>query len=130
MATKCQHLVALTEDVSKRINDIKAWAKNERQPENVEMAKMTVLEELAKLASQRGLAAELKEVSDSAKDGLDETDIWRLGRAADAKNKASLSDTDDKAEYDLADNGARVNRDERSALDNLIGKIGLSGGEK
>jgi DNA primase len=41
-----------------------------------------------------------------------------------------LSDTDDKAEYDLADNGARVNRDERSALDNLIGKIGLSGGEK
>jgi DNA primase len=94
------------------------------------MAKMTVLEELAKLASQRGLAAELKEVSDSAKDGVDETDIWRLGRAADAKNKASLSDTDDKAEYDLADNGARVNRDERSALDNLIGKIGLSGGEK
>lgn len=101
-----------------------------RQPENVEMAKMTVLEELAKLASQRGLAAELQEVSDSAKDGVDETDIWRLGRAADAKNKASLSDTDDKAEYDLADNGARVNRDERSALDNLIGKIGLSGGEK
>ena len=94
------------------------------------MAKMTVLEELAKLASQRGLAAELKEVSDSAKDGVDETDIWRLGRAADAKNNASLSDTDDKAEYDLADNGARVNRDERSALDNLIGKIGLSGGEK
>jgi DNA primase len=101
-----------------------------RQPENVKMAKMTVLEELAKLASQRGLAAELQEVSESAKDGLDETDIWRLGRAADAKNKASLSDTDDKAEYDLADNGARVNRDERSALDHLIGKIGLSRNEK
>ena len=101
-----------------------------RHPENVEMAKMTVLEELAKLASLRGLAAELQEVSASAKDGVDETDIWRLGRAADAKSKASLSDTDDKAEYDLADNGARVNRDERSALDNLIVKIGLSGGEK
>ncbi len=101
-----------------------------RQPENVEMAKMTVLEELAKLESQRGLAAELQEVSEAAKDGLDETDIWRLGRAADAKYKASLSDTDDKAEYDLAENGARVKRDERSALDNLVRKITFSRDKK
>lgn len=101
-----------------------------RQPDNVEMAKMTVREELAKLASQRGLAAELKEVSDTAKDGVDETDIWRLGRAKEAKNQASLSDTDDKTEYDLADNGARVNRDERSALDNLVGKITFSKDKK
>ncbi len=100
------------------------------QPESVEMAKMTVLEELGKLASQRGLAAELQEVSDSAKDGLDETDIWRLGRAAEAKNKAVLSEANDKAEYDLAENGARVHRGERSALDALIGKIGLYGDKK
>lgn len=101
-----------------------------RQPEDVEMAKMTILEELAKLASQRGLAAELQEVSESAKDGVDETDLWRLGRAAEVKNKASLSDTDDKAEYDRADNGVRVKRDERSALDDLVGKITFSKDEK
>ncbi len=101
-----------------------------RQPENVAMAKMTILEELAKLASQRGLAAELQEVSESAKHGVDETDIWRLGRAVEARNKASLSDADDKAEYDLAENGARVKRDERSALDNLVQKISFSRDKK
>ena len=94
------------------------------------MAKMTILEELAKLASQRGLAAELQEVSEAAKDGVDETDLWRLGRAAEVKNKASLSDTDDKAEYDRADNGVRVKRDERGALDDLVGKITFSKDEK
>ena len=97
-----------------------------RHPGNIEMARMTVEEELAKLGSEQGLAAELSEATKDPQQALDDTSLWRLTRAAEAKNRASQPDQQDKVQYDLGDNGARINRDERSKLDALLEEISSS----
>ncbi len=97
-----------------------------RNPGNVELAQMTVAEELAKLDAYRGLTAEVAEAAEDLSGEADEAVTWRLSQAAEARNRAMRSQQEDTAEYDLGDNGARINRDERNALDDLLGKIKFS----
>ena len=97
-----------------------------RHPGNIEMARMTVEEELAKLGSEQGLAAELNEAIKDPQQAIDDTSLWRLTRAAEAKNRATQPDQQDKVQYDLANNGARINRDERNKLDALLEEISSS----
>ena len=94
-----------------------------RNPGDVEIARMTLAEELAKLASRRGLSAEIAEAAEELSGVADEAMTWRLGQAAQAHNKAERSEHEDKAEYDIGDNGARIKREERSALDALLDQI-------
>ena len=94
-----------------------------RQPGNTEMARMTMAEELAKLTCQRGLASEIAEAEEDLEGIADEAVTWRLGQAAEARNRALRSQQQDRTEYETGPNGARINRDERSALDALVGKI-------
>ena len=97
-----------------------------RRPDDTEMARMTVEEELAKLGSEQGLAAELNEAIKDPQQALDDTSLWRLTRANEARNRASQPDQQDKVQYDRADNGARINRDERSEFDALVQKISFT----
>ena len=97
-----------------------------RNPGNVDLAQMTVAEELAKLDAFRGLTAEVAEAAEDLSGEADEAVTWRLSQAAEARNRAMRSQQEDTAEYDLGDNGARINRDERNALDDLLGKIKFS----
>ena len=94
-----------------------------RRSGDIEMARLTLKEELGKLGAHRGLEAELQESSQIPEDGLDEWVLHRLGQAADAANRAQRADQDDQTQYDVADNGARISRDERNKLDDLIGAI-------
>jgi DNA primase len=94
-----------------------------RQPGNTEMARMTVAEELAKLTCQRGLISEIAEAEEDLEGLADEAVTWRLSQAAEARNRALRSQNEDRTEYDTGPNGARINRDERSALDALMDKI-------
>jgi DNA primase len=94
-----------------------------RNPGNVDIARMTLAEELAKLESRRGLSAEIAEAAEELSGVADEAMTWRLGQAAQAHNKAERSENEDKAEYDIGDNGARIKRDERSAFDALVDQI-------
>jgi DNA primase len=94
-----------------------------RNPGNAEMAAMTVAEELAKLSAMRGLSAEIAEAMEDLTGMADEGVTWRLGEAARAADQATRTGQEDKAEYDVGDNGARISRDERSALDALLGNI-------
>lgn len=88
-----------------------------------DMARLTLKEELEKLGAHRGLEAELQESSQITDDTLDEWVLHRLGQAAHAANQAQRADQDDQTQYDVADNGARISRDERNKLDDLIGGI-------
>ncbi len=97
-----------------------------KNPENVEMTVMTVQDELQKLAIQRGLAAELEEVSRWAEHDIDDTSVWRITRAVEAKNKVLAPSLEDKATYDTAENGARINRSEKDGWDELLSKISIS----
>lgn len=97
-----------------------------RHPGDEDMAAMTLSEELAKLKAQRGWLAEVSEASQDI-DGLaDEALTWRLGQAAEARNRATRSQQEDRAEYDLGENGARIKRDEKEQFNALLGKITFS----
>ncbi len=97
-----------------------------RHPGDAARARMTVAEELAKIAATRGLQAELADAAEDMQGVADEAMTWRLGQAAEARNRAVRSEHEDRAEYDLADNGARINRGEREEFDALLGKISFT----
>ncbi|MCX7560855.1 DNA primase [Sulfitobacter sp. F26204] len=94
-----------------------------RHPGDREMASLTVAEELAKLEAARGLDAEIAEAMEDLSGVADEGVTWRLSEAARAAELASRSGHEDTAEYDRGDNGADINKDERSRLDKLLGTI-------
>jgi len=94
-----------------------------RQPGNAQMAAMTVAEELAKLEAARGLSEEIAEAVEDIGETADEAVTWRLSEAARAADRAARAAQEDTAEYEVGDNGARISRDERSALDQLLGGI-------
>lgn len=97
-----------------------------RNPGDLEMALMTISEELAKLDAEQGLSAEVAEAAEDLVGLADESVTWRLGQAAQARNLAMRSEHEDKAEYDTAPNGARISRDEKSAFDALLNKLNVT----
>ncbi|HBS51110.1 MAG TPA: DNA primase [Rhodobacteraceae bacterium] len=97
-----------------------------RAPGNLDLARMTLAEELAKLESRRGLTAEVAEAEEDLTGAADEAVTWRLSQAAEMRNRAERSETEDKAEYDTGDNGARISRQERDAFASLLERISYS----
>ncbi len=95
-----------------------------RNPGNVEMTRLTVAEELAKLDAARGLNEEIAEAVEDLSGPADEGVTWRLSEAARAADMARRSAQEDSnGEFDVGDNGMTMDRDERSALDALLGTI-------
>jgi DNA primase len=94
-----------------------------RRPNDTDLARMCLTEEMAKLVSSRGAAREvadaMTEMLGEATEGTD----WRLVQAAKARHRASSSTDNDSADFDIAPNGARLDREERSALDKLLAAI-------
>ena len=64
----------------------------------------------------------MEDVTGIADEGL----TWRLRKAAESVDRAGRGDNEDRAEYDTGANGARMRRDERTALDNLLGSINFA----
>jgi len=83
-----------------------------RQPGNAEITAMTIAEELAKLEAARGLDAEIADAVEDLSGVADEGVTWRLSEAARAADRAQRSGQEDRAEYMIADNGARLDREE------------------
>ncbi|MDJ0860555.1 MAG: DNA primase [Dinoroseobacter sp.] len=94
-----------------------------------DLVHQTVSETFAKLSAQRGCDREISEALDEFASREDEGLTWRLAQAAEARNQAERSFQEDKTEYEVADNGARLSRDERGALDQLLKGITFSKGE-
>ena len=97
-----------------------------RHPGEADIARMTMAEELAKLDAQRGLQSEIIEAAEDITHIADETVTWRLGQAAEARNKAVRSQHEDKTEYETGENGARIKRDEKAQFDALMDQIKYS----
>ena len=94
-----------------------------RHLEDTDQALLCVAEELAKLDARRGAARELTEAMQDISHLVDEGLTWRLGQAAEARNRAEHGQGEDKTEYEVAPNGARIKREDRSAFENLLGRI-------
>jgi len=97
-----------------------------RRRGDAEAARMTIAEELAKLKAEFGWTAEVSEASEEIAGVADEAVTWRLGQAAETRNRAQRSQQEDKAEYEVGDNGARISRDERDAFEALLERIRYS----
>lgn len=89
---------------------------------------MCLAEELAKLSARRGAQRELEEALGRA-ETADENVLWRLGRAAEALSGVGRKEVVE-SEYEIGPNGAEIRRDERDALDALIGSIDFRGGRR
>lgn len=94
-----------------------------RRPGDIEMTEMTVAGELEKLFAERGLDAEISEAQEDLSGQADEGLTWRLSEAAKAAERARRSAREDRVEYEIGENGARISREERHALDALLQKI-------
>lgn len=93
------------------------------RPGDVEKAEMTLAEELAKIKALRGLDAEIAEAEEEMSELADEAVTFRLAQAAEERNRASRSQNEDRAVFDIADNGARINRDEKDAFQAIMSGI-------
>ncbi len=93
------------------------------KPGDVEKAQMTLAEELAKIKALRGLDAEIAEAAEELSDLADEALTYRLAQAAEERNRTSRSQNEDRAVFDIADNGARINRDEKDAFEAIMSGI-------
>ena len=95
-----------------------------RRPGDADVARMVLSEELAKLQAQRGLQAEIDEAVEDLHHMADEALTWRLSQAAEASHRALRSEQQERTEYETGANGARISRDERTAFDALLQRIG------
>lgn len=101
-----------------------------RNASDTEVAEMTLAEELAKLKARRGHAREIDDAVEDLSGVADESLTYRLQQAAEAMNSAGKIDEDDSAEYIKGQNGALMNKEERSAFDDLLKQIGQKGDQK
>ncbi|WP_407492835.1 DNA primase [Pseudooceanicola sp. MF1-13] len=101
-----------------------------RNPGDLDRARMTLAEELAKLRARRGLAEEIAEAEEELSGAADEAVTYRLSHAAEAANRAVQPVHKDRGDYEIGQNGARISRDEKGALDALLETIRFEKGRK
>ncbi|WP_099827612.1 DNA primase [Oceaniglobus indicus] len=94
-----------------------------RDREDSDIAALCVAEELGKLHAHRGARQEIEEAMRNAEIDGNEGMTWRLGQAAEARNRAERAQTEDRTEFEIGANGARINRGEQRAFDSLLEEI-------
>jgi DNA primase len=95
-----------------------------RNPGNIEMARMTVAEELAKLETIRGRDAEIAEAVEDLSGVADEGMTWRLSEAARAADAAQRTEGGATSDFVKAANGALLDTEQlkksRDAFENIV----------
>ena len=92
----------------------------------IEMGQQTLREELAKLNSERGLLIEVDEINNIPPEEWHERDFSRLGMANNAKQRTVSSVQEDTINYEQAQNGLNINREERLKLDEIRSGISFN----
>jgi len=99
-----------------------------RRAGEVEVARLCLAEEFAKLSARRGHAREIEDAVEDLSGVADEGVTWRLAQASAALDKAGRGNNEDRAEYAVGENGARMKKDEQSAFDQLLDQINFAKG--
>ena len=96
-----------------------------RRPGDLDLARMCLAEELAKLAARRGAEREISEAAEDIAEVADEGLTWRLRQAAEAVSRAIQSgEGGESADFVIGPNGALLRREERDAFARLLEEIG------
>ncbi len=101
-----------------------------RNAEDRTLALACVREELAKLAARRGATREIAEAVKDIEALADEGVTWRLGQAAEARNRADRSEQQDGTEFELAPNGLRLKKEDRDRARAVFDQIDYRKGPK
>ena len=101
-----------------------------RRQGDAEIARLCLAEEFAKLAARRGHIREIEDAVEDLNGVVDEGLTWRLAQASAAVDKAGRGDNEDKAEYAIGENGARMKKEEQSAFDQLLENIDFAKSRK
>ncbi len=101
-----------------------------RHPGDAELARLTIADALAKIEAERGLSAEVSEAVDVITGVSDETVTWRLQQAAEAQNRAIRSQQDDTTEYEVAENGVLLGKEQLEKSRALFESIDVTRGGK
>jgi len=102
-----------------------------RRPDNGDVARLCLAEELAKLNARRGHAHEIEEaMADMQSDLADERVTARLAQSVAAMNTAGRPQDDDKTEYETGPNGARIRKEDRDAFEDLLRSIDYEKGSR
>lgn len=80
-------------------------------------------EQLAKRSAMRGHLEELDDALADIHDTASEAVTWRLAQSAQARNAAGKANMEASTEFDVGDNGALMDKEERTAFDDLISAI-------
>jgi DNA primase len=99
-----------------------------RRGGDAEIARLCLAEEFAKLAARRGHAREIEDAVEDLGGVADEGLTWRLAQATKAVDQAGRGDNEDRAEYAIGANGARMKKEEKSAFAQLIEQISFAKG--
>ncbi|WP_373635606.1 DNA primase [Yoonia sp. SS1-5] len=99
-----------------------------RRASEPDVVRMCLAEEFAKLTARQGHAREIEDAVEDLGGVPDEGLTHRLRQAAALLDQAGRGDNEDKAEYELGANGARMKKDERNALDSLLEQINFGKG--
>lgn len=86
-------------------------------------ARACLAEEFAKLEGERGLRNEVAEVEADPDPEHGEQTKWRIAQAARARDDAVRALAEDSTEYVTGPNGAQLDKSERDALHQLLGRI-------
>ncbi|SFS04169.1 DNA primase [Yoonia litorea] len=101
-----------------------------RRVDDEEVARLCLAEEFAKLTARRGHRREIEDAVEDLSGVADEGLTWRLAQASAALNNAGRGKDEDKVDYAIGKNGARMKKDEQSAFDQLLDKIDFAKGAK
>ncbi|UWQ06839.1 DNA primase [Aliiroseovarius crassostreae] len=124
----CNRLGAACLEKLFALNHVKISA-GVRQPEDTEIAEATVMSALRRLEA---LPSVQSEVGDAARDldGVaDEGVTWRLAQAAEARNRATVNQTEDKTTFERAANGLLISREEKDVFDRMLAGLSLTKGK-
>lgn len=97
-------------------------------PADHEKAALCIAHEVDRLMRLRGAERDIEEGMRDLEGLADEGVTWRLSQAARARYGAGPSQEEDGADFELAPNGAHVDRDERDAFADLLGRINYGKG--
>ena len=86
--------------------------------------------EFDKIRTSRGRSMEIADAEQEITGVADEGLTWRLSQAAAAEERSRKIAGGDDAEYEEAENGAKLNKDERGSLNNLLNQIDFAKGSR
>jgi len=94
-----------------------------RRAGDLEFVSACLTSDFKRLFAQRSHSREVGDGMDEMQGQADESLTWRLAQAAKAIDTSVRESTDDTADFEKADNGTMLNKDERDAFDKLLGTI-------